>query len=77
VAHLANAFGTPSVTLFGPVSPAQWGPPPGDPRHVALWRGRRGDPDARDIDPGLLAIAVDDVLEALARLPGEHEPVPA
>ena len=25
--HVASAFGTPSVTLFGPVSPARWGPP--------------------------------------------------
>jgi ADP-heptose:LPS heptosyltransferase len=77
VAHLATAFGTPSVTLFGPVSPAQWGPPPGDPRHVALWRGRSGDPHARDVDRGLLEITVDDVLDALAQLPDQHVRVPA
>ncbi|HEX8101843.1 MAG TPA: glycosyltransferase family 9 protein, partial [Solirubrobacteraceae bacterium] len=33
--HLATAVGTPSVTLFGPVPPQEWGPPPLR-RHVAL-----------------------------------------
>jgi ADP-heptose:LPS heptosyltransferase len=42
VAHLATAYGTPSVVLFGPVSPAAWGPPPDRPKHVALWRGPEG-----------------------------------
>jgi ADP-heptose:LPS heptosyltransferase len=64
VAHLATALGTPSVVLFGPVSPAEWGPPPGR-GHVALWAGRRGDPHAGRPDPGLLAIGVDEVLAAL------------
>ncbi len=27
IAHLATAYGTPSVVLFGPVSPQHWGPP--------------------------------------------------
>jgi hypothetical protein len=27
IAHLATAYGTPSVVLFGPMSPARWGPP--------------------------------------------------
>jgi ADP-heptose:LPS heptosyltransferase len=67
VAHVATAVGTPSVVLFGPTPPALWGPPP-DPRHVALWGGTRGDPHARDPDPGLLAIGVDDMLDALAGL---------
>ncbi len=39
VAHLAVAYGTPSVTLFGPVSPALWGPPRDSPRHQVLWKG--------------------------------------
>ncbi len=69
VAHLATAVGTPSVILFGPTPPALWGPPP-DPRHVVLWRGRRGNPHATRPDPGLLAIGVDEVLGALARLDG-------
>ena len=39
IAHLASAYGTPSVVLFGPVDPAQWGPPADGP-HVALARPR-------------------------------------
>jgi ADP-heptose:LPS heptosyltransferase len=68
VAHLATAFGIPSVVLFGPTPPAEWGPPPGDPRHRVLWAGRRGDPHAGSPDPGLLAITVDQVLAAEASL---------
>jgi ADP-heptose:LPS heptosyltransferase len=65
VAHLATALGTPSVVLFGPSSPAAWGPPPGRRRHRVLWAGRRGDPNADRPDPGLLAIEPADVLAAL------------
>jgi ADP-heptose:LPS heptosyltransferase len=68
VAHLATALGRPSVVLFGPVSPAEWGPPPG-PLHRALWAGRRGDPHAADPDPGLLEIQPDEVVAALEHLP--------
>jgi ADP-heptose:LPS heptosyltransferase len=42
VAHLATAYGTRSVVLFGPVSPRLWGPPPGSGRHTVLWRGPHG-----------------------------------
>jgi ADP-heptose:LPS heptosyltransferase len=42
VAHLATAYGTRSVLLFGPVPPGLWGPPPGNGRHTVLWRGPRG-----------------------------------
>lgn len=69
VAHLATAVGTPSVVLFGPVSPEEWGPPPERPWHRALWAGRRGDPHADTPDPGLLALSVDEVLTALGDLP--------
>jgi ADP-heptose:LPS heptosyltransferase len=69
VAHLATALGTPSVVLFGPVSPARWGPPPGRPWHRALWAGRSGSPHGQVVDPGLEALSVDRVLEALANLP--------
>jgi ADP-heptose:LPS heptosyltransferase len=68
VAHVASAFGTPSVVLFGPVSPARWGPPD-RPRHRALWPapdpGYRGDPHGGDPDPVLLRISVADVLAAV------------
>jgi ADP-heptose:LPS heptosyltransferase len=69
IAHLATAFVTPSVVLFGPTPPFTWGPPGSGP-HVALWAGRLGDPHGQTIDPGLLAITVDDVLAAVDQLDG-------
>jgi ADP-heptose:LPS heptosyltransferase len=66
VAHLATALGTPSVVLFGPTSPARWGPPAERPQHRVLWRGGQGDPNAPEPHPGLLAIEPRDVLEAIA-----------
>jgi ADP-heptose:LPS heptosyltransferase len=76
VAHLATAFGTASVVLFGPTPPSEWGPPPDRPQHQVLWAGTRGDPHAPRPDPGLLAIGVDDVLGALRnlRLVGAADP---
>jgi ADP-heptose:LPS heptosyltransferase len=68
VAHLATAFGTPSVVLFGPTPPSEWGPPP-RPHHQVLWARRRGDPHAGAPDPGLLQISVCDVIDALRRVP--------
>lgn len=68
VAHLASAFATPSVVLFGPTPPARWGPPDAA-HHVTLWAGRAGDPHGDAPDPGLLALTVDDVLDALEALP--------
>ena len=67
VGHLATALGTPSVMLFGPIPPDEWGPPATD-RHRVLWKGRRGDPHAARPDHGLLEIAVGDVLAELDRL---------
>jgi len=68
VAHVASAFGTPSVVLFGPVSPARWGPPDRS-RHRALWPapepGYRGDPHGREPDSVLLRTTVTDVLTAV------------
>lgn len=67
MSHLATAYAVPSVTLFGPVSPALWGPPEGP--HIALWRGRDrdrpGDPHGATVDPRLLRIEAGDVLAAL------------
>jgi ADP-heptose:LPS heptosyltransferase len=58
---------TPSVIVFGPMSPALWGPTDLE-RHRVLWRGISGDPHGDTPDPGLLAIEADEVLEALASL---------
>jgi ADP-heptose:LPS heptosyltransferase len=69
LAHLATAYARPSVVLFGPVPPAEWGPPP-HPRHQVLWAGGdgyRGDPHGRRTDPALAAIPVSDVLRATGR----------
>jgi len=67
VAHLATAYGTPSVVLFGPVSPTRWGPPPDRPCHRAIWYGHRSEPGDRPepgVHPALLAIDVAEVLTA-------------
>lgn len=64
LAHLAVAHGTRSVTLFGPVSPRLWGPPPG-PGHLALWRpGPPGDPHGRIPDARLLRLGTGEVAAA-------------
>ncbi len=68
MAHLATAFGTPSVVIFGPTPPDLWGPPGDRPEHIVLWAGRTGDPHANETDPGLLQVTVDDALRALDRL---------
>jgi ADP-heptose:LPS heptosyltransferase len=66
VAHLATAFGIPSVVLFGPTSPATWGPPADRPHHRVLWHGTTGDPHADRPDQGLLAIDPAHVIQELA-----------
>jgi ADP-heptose:LPS heptosyltransferase len=76
IAHLASAYATPSVILFGPTSPERWGPPARNPATV-LWRGVTGDPHGQRVNPALLAIESAEVLEAAeARLLGA-EPRPA
>lgn len=80
IAHLASAYCTPSVVLFGPVPARRWGPPAGGP-HVALSvdAHRRGDPFADGPDPALLGVDVDAVLDAatqVARWPGLDCPPP-
>jgi len=65
IAHLATATRTPSIVLFGPIAPSEWGPPPDRPRHRALWSGRHGSPHAAVVDRGLLDIGPDDVVAHL------------
>jgi ADP-heptose:LPS heptosyltransferase len=71
VAHLATAFGTPSVVLFGPTPPALWGPAIDQDRHLVLWPAqtgeRPGDPHRDGLDPTLARITVDQVLAAVSR----------
>jgi ADP-heptose:LPS heptosyltransferase len=75
VAHVATAFGTPSVLLFGPTAPAHWGPL-GDGPHTVLWHGDgAGDPWGTDVDPALAAITTREVVEAAEHLLG-RQPVP-
>lgn len=87
-AHLATAYGTPSVLLFGPTAPELWGPALDPELHTVLWHGDRaaiGDPHATDIDPALAAITIGEVLCAVraqlattprtSQLPGDsHAP---
>src|SRR5690606_39512157 len=39
--RVQSAYGTPSVVLFGPTSPAEWGPPE-DARHPGHLEGQEG-----------------------------------
>lgn len=62
IAHLASAYATPSVVLFGPTPPHRWGPPADGP-HDVLWHGSGvGDPHGDAPDPALLRISVDEVV---------------
>jgi ADP-heptose:LPS heptosyltransferase len=63
IAHLATAYATPSVILFGPTSPERWGPPAGAPATV-IWRRVTGDPHGRSVHHALLEIGSDEVLKA-------------
>ncbi|MBF6125864.1 glycosyltransferase family 9 protein [Nocardia brasiliensis] len=66
VAHLATAFGTRTVLLFGPTPPRWAGPPPHLlNRHAVLWAGQLGDPYADTPDAGLLRIGVTEVVAAV------------
>jgi len=43
--HLAAAVNTPVIAIFGPTSPAEYGPYPlSDPKHIAIWHHPTGQP---------------------------------
>jgi ADP-heptose:LPS heptosyltransferase len=69
VPHLASAYRTPSVVIFGPAPVEEWGPPTNGP-HVVLTHAelRVGDTFGSEPDPALLAVSADDVLVAAASL---------
>jgi ADP-heptose:LPS heptosyltransferase len=73
IAHLASAYQTPSVVLFGPTSPRRWGPPADGPFTV-IWRGVTGDPHSRWIHPALLEIGSHEVLAAAEARLGARGP---
>lgn len=68
-AHLASAYAVPSVVLFGPASPEEWGPPTAGP-HLVLTEAdaRRGDAFADTPDPAILGVKVGDVIVAARSL---------
>lgn len=66
-AHLASAYRTPSVVLFGPTSPDEWGPPD-HPRHRTVWAGPRSDPNGAVLHEGLAGIEVQDVIGHIEQL---------
>jgi ADP-heptose:LPS heptosyltransferase len=70
-AHLAAAYATPSVTLFGPVAPALWGPPPGGPHRALHHGGPPGDPNGPRPDPALLRVTPGEVADAALALTTE------
>lgn len=63
-AHLASAYGTPSVVIFGPAPVEEWGPPPGP--HIVLTDAslRRGEAFADEPDPALLAVTAEQAILA-------------
>lgn len=73
IAHLATAYATPSVTLFGPLPPSRWGPPPWRPQHRALWHPSTESFDG-PVHPALAAIDVSQVLAAVDEFDGLELP---
>lgn len=67
IGHVASAYATPSVQLFGPTPPRRWGPPRTGP-HTVLWHGTPddppGDPHGERPDPVLLRTGAAEVVEA-------------
>ncbi|MGW9020342.1 glycosyltransferase family 9 protein [Leucobacter chromiiresistens] len=72
--HVASAYGVPSVVIFGPAPPEEWGPPPGPHAVLTDASVRRGEAFAADPDPALLAVTAEEVLaaaRAVMRAPAE------
>jgi ADP-heptose:LPS heptosyltransferase len=76
-AHLASAYAVPSVVLFGPAPVEEWGPPATGP-HITLTDAskRMGDAFAATPDPAILAVTVEDVLDAVHSLLTDRTRVP-
>jgi ADP-heptose:LPS heptosyltransferase len=75
VAHLATAYATASVLLFGPASPQWWGPAIDPQRHHVLWKGASsfqgpGNPHGSRLDPALALVTVEEVISAAQHLLG-------
>ena len=70
VGHLATAYRTPSVLLFGSMPPALWGPPAGRGEHRVIWHGEVADRPAQSGQPhpAVLAITVAEVLAAVGEV---------
>lgn len=49
VGHLATAYGTPSVVLFGPTHPSVWGPPADRRQHRPLWKPALSDHSVAEV----------------------------
>lgn len=80
--HLAAAVGTPVIGIFGPTSPAEYGPYPlDDPQHIALWRHPTGQPcfflgkmQACDNCTCMQSVTINDVWDAIIRLVPHSRP---
>jgi hypothetical protein len=73
VAHLATAYGVPSVIIFGPASVKRWGPPELD-RHRVVRAGGRA-PQASDVPVEVVAEQVHELLSLPYRsLPAPRHP---
>lgn len=72
VGHLATGYGTPSVLLFGPTPPQEWGPPPDRRQHRVIWHGEVSGASTASTPgvphPALAAVTVAEVLAEVAAL---------
>jgi ADP-heptose:LPS heptosyltransferase len=68
-AHLASAYRIPSVVLFGPAPPEEWGPPRSGPHIVLTDASKRLGATFSDTpDPAIMAVRVEQVLAAARSL---------